>query len=278
MNIAAAAAVTILLTQLLLRSMIKMLYAANRQICSTANYRGKVIPAIGGIVFIPVLMAVVMLLILLGKGNTRSYIDFLALALAMGLAGVVDDLIGDKRVKGLKKHIKSTLSGKMTTGFLKASAGFLMACIVSLGISSSYIEFIVNVLIISLFANTLNLFDLRPGRAVKVFLAVSLLLIASAGSLAETLPLIMLSLSALLYINYDLKEICMLGDTGANILGISLGYYSAQLMSLNAKLPVLAALVILNIIAEKLSITELISRSSFFSYLDNWGRGHIDGK
>ncbi len=167
----------------------------------------------------------------------------------------------------------------MTTGFLKALTGFLMSCIVSLGMTNSYIEFIVNVLIISLFANTLNLFDLRPGRAVKVFLAVSfILLAASIGRLVEALPIIILNVAAWLYIRYDLKEVCMLGDTGANILGITLGYYSTLMLDFNFKLLVLAILVILNAISEKLSITEIIDRSRLLSYLDNMGRGRTGNR
>lgn len=274
MNILAVATVTVILSQFLLHNIIKMLCNTDKEICSAVNYRGKVIPAIGGIAFIPILLIAILLLIIQDKENPGSYLGYLALVLCMGFAGVVDDLVGDTKTKGLANHIKSTLNGKMTTGFLKAFTGFLVSCIVSLGISGSYIEYIVNVLIISLFANTLNLFDLRPGRAVKIFLAASLMLLtASLGRLVEAMPIIVLNITAWLYIRYDLKEVCMLGDTGANILGVSLGYYCALLLGFYVKLTVLALLVILNVASEKISITDVIKRSRLFSYLDNLGRG-----
>ena len=273
-DVLAVGAVTVILSQFLLHNIIKMLGNTDKEICSSVNYRGKAIPAIGGIAFVPILLVTILLLLMQRSESSHSYLSYLTLVLSMGFAGVVDDLIGDTKIKGLINHIKSTLRGKMTTGFLKALTGFLMSCIVNLGVTNSYIEFIVNVFIISLFANTLNLFDLRPGRAVKVFLAGSfILLAASIGRLIEAMPMIILNLVAGLYIRYDLKEVCMLGDTGANILGITLGYYSTLMLGFNAKLLILAILVILNALSEKLSITEIISRSRLLSYMDNMGRG-----
>lgn len=273
LDIAAAAVVMAVLSRLLLHNIIKMLGNTDKRICTMENYRGKAIPAIGGVAFIPILLTGVLLLLLFDMRYSQSYLSYLLLVLAVGFTGLLDDIIGDTKVKGLINHVKSTLAGKMTTGFLKALTGVLISCIVSFGISASYMEFMINALIIALSANTLNLFDLRPGRAVKVFLAAALVLLATtAGSLPAIMPLALLNLAAWLYIGYDLREVCMLGDTGANILGISLGYYCALLLGINTKLFVLALLVSLNIITEKLSITELINKSRLFSYLDNLGR------
>ena len=270
----AIGAVTVLLSQFLLHNIIKMLGNTDKEISTSVNYRGKAIPSIGGIAFVPILLVTMLLLLLQRSESSQSYLRYLALVLSMGFAGVVDDLVGDTKIKGFTNHIKSTLRGRMTTGFLKAFTGFLMACIVNLGVTNSYMEFIINVLLISLFANTLNLFDLRPGRAVKIFLTGSIILMAaSVERLVEAMPLIILTLAAGLYIRYDLKELCMLGDTGANILGITLGYYCTLMLNFNTKLLILAILVIFNVMSEKLSITEIISRSRLLSYIDNIGRG-----
>jgi UDP-GlcNAc:undecaprenyl-phosphate/decaprenyl-phosphate GlcNAc-1-phosphate transferase len=150
-DILAVGAVTVILSQFLLHNIIKMLGNTDNGICSSVNYRGKTIPAIGGIAFVPILLVTILILLLRRSEGFLSYLNYLALVLSMGFAGVVDDLIGDIKIKGLIKHIKSTLRGKMTTGFLKALTGLLMSCIVSLGMTDSYIEFFVNVLIISYF-------------------------------------------------------------------------------------------------------------------------------
>lgn len=273
MNLIAIIAVTLIIAKCLIRNIIEMLCKADIGLCTSVNYRGRSIPAIGGIVFIPILMVAILLILLTGPENNFSYVSYLTLVLSMGFAGVIDDLIGDKRTKGLINHIKSAFKGTMTTGFVKALTGLLVSCIVSLGTTSSFEELILNVLIISLYANTINLFDLRPGRAVKVFLSMSImLLIAAIGRLAEAVPFIILNMSALFYISYDLKEICMLGDTGANILGATLGYYSSLFMNFNGKLILLVFLVFLNIISERLSITALIKSNRVLSYLDSLGR------
>lgn len=279
MDIVVIGVVTVILSQFLLHNIIKMLNSTNKGICSSVNYRGKAIPAIGGIAFIPILLLTILILLVKSPESYKNYLSYLALILSMGFVGVIDDLIGDVKIKGLVNHIKSTLSGKMTTGFLKALIGFLMSCIVSIRMTNSYIEFIVNVFIISLFANTINLFDLRPGRAVKVFMTISfILLTASTTRVTEAIPIIILNLAACLYIRYDLREVCMLGDTGANILGITLGYYSSLLLDFKVKLPLLTFLVILNAMSEKLSITSVINRSRLLSYLDNMGRGQAGNR
>lgn len=266
------------LSHILLRNIIGMLCSTDKGLYFSTNYRGQKLPAIGGIVFIPVLLASIPALLVFHTERTGSYLGCLTLVLCMGFSGVIDDLIGDTTIKGLSGHIRSTLQGRMTTGFLKAFTGFTVSGIVSFGISRSYIEFIINVIIISLAANTLNLFDLRPGRAVKVFLAASLLLLAfSTVRVSEAIPIVILNITALFYIRYDLKEICMLGDTGANILGISLGYYCALLLGIKGKLGVLAVLAAINIVSEKLSINELINGSRLLSYLDNMGREYTEG-
>lgn len=274
MDLAVIIAVTFIIAKCLIHNIIEMLCKANIGLCTSVNYRGRSIPAIGGIVFIPILLVAVLLLLFIRPENYFGYVSYLTLVLSMGFAGVIDDLAGDKSTKGLINHVKRAFEGTMTTGLLKALTGILVSCIVCLRTANSLEEFLLNVLIISLSANTINLFDLRPGRAVKAFLSISvMLLFAAIGRLAEAVPFIILTMSALIYIGYDLKEICMLGDTGANILGITLGYYSSLFISFNGKLILLVLLVFLNAAAERLSITAFINRNRVLSYLDSLGRG-----
>lgn len=275
MNIIFVTAAALLAAKILLKSIIGMLCSMEKEICNAMNYRGKKIPAIGGMVFIPVQLVTVLLLMLSHTGEQYENVSYIALILSMGFAGVIDDLIGDIKIKGLIKHIRSTLDGTITTGFIKALIGFTVSGIISIEISGTYIEFILNVLIISLFANTINLLDLRPGRAVKTFIVLSaILLTVYVERLTEAASLLILFLTALIYMDYDLKEICMLGDTGANILGATLGYYSALFVGTVGKLVLLALLILLHAVTERLSITDLINNNSLLSYLDELGREH----
>lgn len=279
MDLVVITLVTLIIARYLIQNIIKMLYKADNGICITQNYKGKEILAIGGIVFIPVQLVAVLQLLLQRPEHSYVYLSYMFLLLSMGFAGVIDDLAGDRRIKGLINHVRSTLMNNMTTGFLKALIGILSACIISLRAAGSLAELILNVLIITLYANTVNIFDMRPGRAVKFFLAMAALLLLSVESrLAEALPLIILILTVFIYISYDLREICMLGDTGANILGITLGYFSSLFLNFNSKLILLILLIFLNMISEKLSITSFIRKSKILSFLDSLGRGQTDNR
>ena len=70
-------------------------------------------------------------------------------------------------------------------------------------------------------ANLLNLFDLRPGRAIKVAALAGGLLVAAGGrgpgATRAGIPLG----AALALVREDLGERAMLGDAGANALGAS---------------------------------------------------------
>jgi len=279
MDLIVITTVTLIIARYLIHNIIKMLCRAESRICITSNYKGKRIPAIGGIVFVPIQLAAVFQLLLQRPEHSYGYLSYMFLMLSMGFAGVIDDLAGDKRIKGLINHVRSTLKSNMTTGFLKALIGFLAACTISFRTAGSLVELAADVLVITLSANAINLFDMRPGRAVKVFLAISIMILfSSAGRPAEALPLIILVMTVLIYMSYDLREICMLGDTGANILGISLGYYSTLFLSFSGKLMLLVLLILLNIAAERLSISALINNSRILSYLDSLGRGRTDNR
>lgn len=273
MVIIAVMAIVYILTRVYSRKIVEMLCNADVSACRASNYRGIAIPAIGGIVFVPIMLAAILLLLFLYPHKYSEYQGFLLLICCMGFSGIIDDLAGDKRIKGIKKHITAVLKGHMTTGFLKAATGILTAGIISLRESAGLPELIVNVLLIALWSNTLNLFDLRPGRAIKVYaIAALILLYAALPDITDALPLMALLIAVFAYSSFDLKEICMLGDTGANILGISLGYYSTVLLDSASRLILAAALLILNLAAEKISISTLIDCSRILSYLDSLGR------
>lgn len=272
-NIILLILLTVLLSKFFLRSMVAMLSASTDSICMTENYRKKRIPSIGGIVYIPLLLTASMLLSPLMPVFNAEGMLFLSLMSCIGFIGLLDDLLGDKSTKGIKSHIKKTFGGTLTTGFLKAFTGLVLSFIASAKISSGLLEFITNLFVISLFTNTINLLDLRPGRAVKSFLAISfVLMISNIPRTFDILPLLMLHIISWVYISYDLKETCMLGDTGSNVLGIALGYYSALLLDLSVKIILLLALTGINVLSEKVSITDIIEKSRILSYLDRLGR------
>ncbi|GIJ51960.1 hypothetical protein Val02_88460 [Virgisporangium aliadipatigenens] len=118
-------------------------------------------------------------------------------------------------------------------------------------------------------ANLFNLFDLRPGRALKVGLMVGAPLAvagpgapvaaAAAGAAAAALP-------------DDLGERTMLGDAGANALGAVLGTALAARSGRKARLALLAGVVGLTAASEKVSFTKVIENTPPLRALDRLGR------
>jgi hypothetical protein len=119
-------------------------------------------------------------------------------------------------------------------------------------------------------ANLLNLFDLRPGRAIKVTLASGALL-AVGGPRARGAVAAPLGAAAAL-LPEDLGERAMLGDAGANALGALLGSAAAVSLPRPARALTLAAVVGLTAASEKVSFTKVIARTPALNWLDMLGR------
>ena len=143
--------------------------------------------------------------------------------MAMFFAGIIDDTIGNRDVSGLKGHFKSLFKGKLTTGGFKALFGGFVGLIISISISKNIYDIVINTLIIALSTNLMNLFDLRPGRAIKVYLVISLVLFFTLGGYTRNLLLLIFP-NVLAYFNFDLKAKAMMGDTGSNVLEYQLEY------------------------------------------------------
>ena len=117
-------------------------------------------------------------------------------------------------------------------------------------------------------ANLLNLFDLRPGRAIKVALAAGAALgVTSAGAAGAAAPVG----AALSVLPEDLGERAMLGDAGANALGAMIGVATTSLPR-PVRLAVLGGVAGLTLASEKVSFTKVIARTPALNWLDLLGR------
>lgn len=242
----------------------------NGSVC--LNYKNEEIPIGLGLVFVIVQVITCNIVAIYNHNVERYTMIYIISILFIGIAGLLDDLIGDKNVKGFKGHIKSLFKGKLTTGGLKAIIGFLSSVLVSIIISNNVYEFIINVFIISLFTNFINLFDLRPGRASKVFIILSIILLISSNNFNYSF--IILSMYGILmrYMPVDLKSNAMMGDVGSNVLGMTLGVYCALSHNITSKLIYLCILVVLQVLSEFISFTKIIENNKILKYIDNIGR------
>jgi hypothetical protein len=176
--------------------------------------------------------------------------------------GAYDDLAGSGDRRGFRGHLGALRHGEVTTGALKLG-GIGVTGLVSAAITGGApADVLINAGLVAGGANLLNLFDLRPCRAIKVAVA--------SGAPAVTSTAAPLG-AALALLPEDLGERAMLGDAGANALGAMLGASAAGL-SRTGRITLLAAIVGITAASEKVSFTKVIARTPALNWLDMLGR------
>ena len=123
---------------------------------------------------------------------------------------------------------------------------------------------------VALGANVINLFDLRPGRALKVVLAASLPVTATRSAGGSVLAGV--AAAAIACLPGDLAERTMLGDTGANPAGALTGLGLALTAGPRGRRSLLAAMLALTVASEAVSFSKVISAVSPLRWLDDLGR------
>jgi UDP-N-acetylmuramyl pentapeptide phosphotransferase/UDP-N-acetylglucosamine-1-phosphate transferase len=247
------------------------------------NYRKENIPASAGVLFAVVIPTIIGLGIILRVPSftaVHSYL-FLFVIVAMGFMGFFDDQLGSHMVKGFKGHFRALfLEKRLTTGAFKAMFGAVIALIFSLGTVELFKvkwpvwSVIINFLLVVLAANTINIFDLRPGRAGKIYLFGFVIILLCSKYFEDYIGLFLPILAIMIYyLPFDLKAKVMMGDSGANLVGASLGMMMAWMLTDISKIVALVILVVIQIAAEKVSFTEVIENSSWLKVLDQAGRG-----
>jgi UDP-GlcNAc:undecaprenyl-phosphate GlcNAc-1-phosphate transferase len=211
--------------------------------------------------------------------------------------GSYDDLAGSGSSRGFRGHLGALRRGELTTGAVKiAGIGATgLAASVLLGSAGSRspgggrpgarpsgggpsggggvlaaADIVINAGLVAGGANLLNLFDLRPGRAVKVALGTGAVLAAVPGEGRTAVAAPLAAAAALL--PEDLGERAMLGDGGANALGAMLGTAAAVGLPRSARVLTLAGIVGLTAASEVVSFTKVIERTAPLRWLDMLGR------
>lgn len=237
------------------------------------NYKKDMIPVSMGIVFLPMLIinAIILAYFTTNFKDMLHIFIFLFGLVSMFFAGILDDIIGNRDVSGLKGHFKSLLNGKLTTGGFNALFGGFIGLVISIAISKNIYDIVINTLIIALSTNLMNLLDLRPGRAIKGYLLISIVLLFTLGEYTRNLLLLIFP-NVIAYFNQDLKAKAMMGDTGSNVLGISIGILFVMGYPLKVRLIWLAFLIFIHILTEKYSLTKIIENNKFLNFIDKLGR------
>jgi hypothetical protein len=186
--------------------------------------------------------------------------------------GVLDDLAERGSSKGLRGHLGALARGEVTTGGVKVAgigATGLAASLLALGPRARARDVLPAAALVAGCANLANLFDLRPGRALKIALlpAPAALGPTPAGALVAAV-----AGPAVALLPEDLGERAMLGDGGANAAGALLGLAIVAAAPPRVRLGALAAVVALTLASEKVSFTRVIEATPVLRELDMAGR------
>jgi UDP-GlcNAc:undecaprenyl-phosphate GlcNAc-1-phosphate transferase len=204
--------------------------------------------------------------------------------------GGYDDLAGDGDRRGFRGHLGALAQGEVTTGAVKLGGIGATGLAAAAMLGGTPADVAINTGLIAGGANLLNLFDLRPGRAVKVAVAGCALLAAggpagprqgggaATGQRPGTGQVLAAPLgAAVALLGEDLGERAMLGDAGANSLGALLGVAAAAGLSRPARVALLAGITGLTAASEKVSFTAVIERTPALRWLDMLGRRPAPG-
>jgi hypothetical protein len=235
------------------------------------NHRGEPISLLEG----PAVTAGLVVGAAVGGGAAPGATAF-ATAAAGGF-GLYDDLAEDTatRTRGLRGHLGALKEGRLTTGGLKVlgiSGSALLASAVGTPRTARsafghVVDIGLNGALIGGTANLINLFDLRPGRALKAGVAASLpFALAGTGAAGAVLG------AAAAAAPGDLGEKDMLGDGGANALGALVGSQVAFNAPRSVRWAALAGVVGLMLASEKVSFSKVIADNEWLNKADMLGR------
>jgi UDP-GlcNAc:undecaprenyl-phosphate/decaprenyl-phosphate GlcNAc-1-phosphate transferase len=247
------------------------------------NYRGRDLPVpLGVLIVIAALLAIVPLILIERLVDTAIFYPraILVAIYSLGVAclGLIDDALGDARPgqatapRGWRGHGGALLRGELSTGTIKALGSLGLALLTTDYLGLSIGRWLLATAVLVLATNALNLLDLRPGRAFKVFVLIGAGLTIGARELRPLWTLGLFVGPTLVAGAYDLREEAMLGDTGANLLGGLAGLWMVLVLSQTGQLIALALLVIVTVYGELGSISELVARMPLLRKLDSLGR------
>ncbi len=257
----------------------KMLAPAfDQPLFARTNVRGVAVPVAVGVVLPIVLLAGACLLVLAESADlldvpTGPLLTTVLGVTGFGLLGLLDDLAGDASSRGFGGHLRALRAGTLTTGAVKLFGGGALAVLVASTVSDQHLaRLLADAALIALSANLANLLDRAPGRVAKAGLvaAVPIALVAGIDARLAGPTVVLAALVALLV--PDLREELMLGDTGANVVGATLGLAVVLTAAPSTRSIVLGVVAALNLLSEWVSFSAIIERLPPLRALDRLGR------
>ncbi|WP_429840998.1 UDP-N-acetylmuramyl pentapeptide phosphotransferase [Brevibacillus sp. FIR094] len=250
------------------------------------NYDRELVLTAGGLILVcsSAITGIVLIGILLLRGTKSEILLhgflFLAGMITMAFWGWRDDCASDRDAKGFRGHFGVLWrERRMTSGMWKLIGGTSTAFCLSFFLSNSLWAGIVSFGLLALSPNIINLFDLRPARAIKVYWGLTLLVgtigiwtIGASAAVASWIFLMPIFMASILMFPHDAGGKIMLGDTGSNALGFAAGFSFVIGTPIYVQASMLVLFLCLQVAAEFCSFSRVIEQVGWLRLLDQWGR------
>jgi UDP-GlcNAc:undecaprenyl-phosphate GlcNAc-1-phosphate transferase len=245
------------------------------------NYRGAAVAFPAGVaIVVPALVALVPLSLLDELANVDVFwagtSPVVTYVIGVALLGLLDDVAGTGAgmPRGWRGHARAAAGGSLSTGALKAAGSLGLALYVMAGRGLDAGDYLLTVAVLVLATNLFNLLDLRPGRSAKALVLLGAGLTLGAWDVGPLWTLGLFIGPILVLLPLDLRELGMLGDTGANAIGAVAGLWLVLTLSTLGLGIAAGLLALITLYGEFRSISELIERTPGLRQLDLLGRSH----
>lgn len=233
------------------------------------NYKGILVPYSGGTIIFFSLIASFFIFFKTDRISIIKFFYFTAISFVVYLTGMVDDILGDGKIKGVKNNILSLIKWTFSTGIIKAIVIFSTSLFIHYFFNEEY--WYLKGIITAFTANLFNLMDLRPGRCIKLYFIISAFLYF--GFLRWTGELYFMLFTILIgYYYFEAYGYSMLGDSGSNLIGFLVGLMQSEMLA-TGLLPLVINMVLLlliQIILDRWSLTKIIESNYWVDYLDRF--------
>lgn len=242
------------------------------------NYRREEVPVGVGISFPSTLVliftayAIMARYDLWGAVFTQDYWAYLFGITAVAMMGFLDDILGSRDNPGLWHNLVPLAHGRLTTGGLKITGGFVVCFLVAFLTSGSWLDCVINTFIMFFLGSLMNWLDLQPGRALKGFVLFLAAIILIALGSVDYILIAPLAGAVFCYLLYDMRARALMGDAGANVLGFSLGFWAVFSLSLSARVAFLLFLAVVQFSTERFAIRVADEERSLFSRINENNR------
>jgi UDP-N-acetylmuramyl pentapeptide phosphotransferase/UDP-N-acetylglucosamine-1-phosphate transferase len=243
------------------------------------NYRGRMLACPLGLVVVAAAVGALIPLAVAQQaagGVFRPELGWIVVyVLGVAFLGLADDALAD-RARGWRGHAAAVMRGDFSTGALKAigSAGLALYAMARPDVGAA--RFALGAAVLVLATNAFNLLDLRPGRAVKAFVLLGVGLTLGSGELVPLWAVGLFVGPVLVVGIYDVRELGLLGDTGANVVGAVAGAWLVLTLSDVGLVIALVGLAGVTAYGEFRSISEFVERTPGLRHLDSVGRPRDD--